>query len=102
MPTVRGGALKRYREAMTGTRDFFQNKIQSMFPRTNVLNQHEVGLRMMVGARQVATSSIKAIDDLYNAAYTSAKQVFGDTPVIDIRNVLSVIDDIKGGVYVPR
>ena len=97
MPGVRGGALKRYREAMTGARDFFYHKIQGMLPRTKALNVHEAGSRMLVGARQVATSSIKAIDDLYNAAYSSAKAVFGDAPVIDIRNVLNVINDIKGG-----
>ena len=97
VPGLRGGALKQYRRTIEATKSAVLKRLESMSPGTLGTSQYDVSSRMFKEARKYGIKSIKAIDGLYDAAFTTAKNVYGDMPVVSMRPFLDVVDDILGG-----
>ena len=97
VPGLRGGALKQYRRTIEATKSAVLKRLESMSPGTLDASQYDVSSRMFKEAMKYGIKSIKAIDGLYDAAFTTAKNVYGDMPVVSMRPFLDVVDDILGG-----
>jgi hypothetical protein len=97
VPGLRGGALKQYRRTIEATKSAVLKRLESMSPGTLGTSGYDVSNRMFKEAMKYGIKSLKAIDGLYNAAFTAATKVYGDMPVVSMRPFLDVVDDILGG-----
>ena len=96
-PGVRGGVLRQYEKAMEGTKGFLLGKLKAMSPATFGAGEEAVSMSMYKGAMEYGIKTIKAIDKLYDEAFTAARSLYGDAPVVNLRPFLDVVDEIRGG-----